>query len=431
LASGIEHAGFAFDSGPYVLLDRPGLEWAFHELGLSLEEHVPLERLDHVYQVATPHAPTVHFYCSLERTAAELDRQWPGSGRRYRDFVARTEAVYRRLQPLQRRSRPGAGDLLRSGAWRGIPFLLRSLGSLLDGTGLPAPVQEAAGIWTHIAGQKLREAPSPLAFVPSLIHGPGAFYPPAGIRAVPETLAAAARRAGVEIHFGVRVRAIRCADGRVQGVETDDGSVLDAGAVVANAHGVGTYLTLLGETPPRARRRLAKLPLQSPGICVYLALRGPTRPPYLRFWLPGGGALCRLLVTPSAVAPGEPRDGWHAARLIAPMDHSAAEEGGVAAQSAFLEQVLAEPWWQEHAGEHRVLATRLPAEWGRRFHLHRDSMNPVMTARFMRQGRLAHRSPYVRGLYLAGSSTHPGQWVSFCAISGILAADCLLADRNA
>jgi len=50
-------------------------------------------------------------------------------------------------------------------------------------------------------------------------------------------------------------------------------------------------------------------------------------------------------------------------------------------------------------------------------------MNPVMTARFMRAGRIAHRSPWVRGLYLAGSATHPGQWVSFCAISGILAAD--------
>jgi phytoene dehydrogenase-like protein len=46
----------------------------------------------------------------------------------------------------------------------------------------------------------------------------------------------------------------------------------------------------------------------------------------------------------------------------------------------------------------------------------------------MRAGRLAHRSPYVRGLYLAGSSTHPGQWVSFCAVSGILAADRLRED---
>jgi phytoene dehydrogenase-like protein len=55
-------------------------------------------------------------------------------------------------------------------------------------------------------------------------------------------------------------------------------------------------------------------------------------------------------------------------------------------------------------------------------------MNPVMTARLMRIGRLAHRSPYVERLYLSGSATHPGQWVSFCTISGVLAADRVLED---
>ena len=67
-------------------------------------------------------------------------------------------------------------------------------------------------------------------------------------------------------------------------------------------------------------------------------------------------------------------------------------------------------------------SVQAPAEWGAEYALHRDSMNPVMTAAFMRRGRLAHRSPVRPGLFLAGSSTHPGQWVSFAAISGILAA---------
>jgi phytoene dehydrogenase-like protein len=58
-------------------------------------------------------------------------------------------------------------------------------------------------------------------------------------------------------------------------------------------------------------------------------------------------------------------------------------------------------------------------------------MNPVMTAQLMRKGRLAHRSPSIKNLYLTGSSTHPGQWVSSCAIAGILAADCLNHDHPA
>jgi phytoene dehydrogenase-like protein len=110
------------------------------------------------------------------------------------------------------------------------------------------------------------------------------------------------------------------------------------------------------------------------------------------------------------------------------MDHTLAESGGATAQEAFLARVLEEDWWRRLFEEHRVLETRIPEKWGRDFNLHRNSMNPVMTSRLMRSGRLAHRSPNLKGLYLAGSSTHPGQWVSFCAISGVLAADAVRAD---
>jgi phytoene desaturase len=430
LAGGLEVDGLAFDAGPYILLDRPGLEWAFGAVGLDLAEHVPLRPIPHVYEVSTPEGVRVTFHADLGETAAGLERTWPGSGRRYEAFVRGVARAYRRLQPLQRVSRPGPWDLLRSGGWRDLPFLFRPLGRVLAGTGLPRPVVDALAIWTHVAGQRLEEAPSPLAFVPALIHTVGAAYPAGGIRAVPRALAGAARQAGVGLRFGVRVVAIRCAGGRVTGVETAGGDHLPADAVVSNAGGVDTYLNLLPVTPAPARQRLAQLPLQSPGVCAYLAVRGGpgAGSPYLRFHLPGGGELCRLLVRPGVLTPGVRRQGWQPARLIAPMEHGRAEAGGAAGQRAYLERVLAEGWWRGHVGEHRVLATRIPAEWGARYHLYRDSMNPVMTARFMRAGRLAHRSPYARGLYLAGSSTHPGQWVSFCAVSGVLAADRLRED---
>jgi phytoene dehydrogenase-like protein len=297
------------------------------------------------------------------------------------------------------------------------------LGAILDRTGLPSPVREAIAIWTHVAGQTVDEAPSPLAFVPALIHTVGAYYPATGIGSIPRALADAAVSAGVEFEYGTKVVAIPSRQGRVSGAETDRGQFIAADAVLSNHSGVGTYLTLLEGTPRRVRDRLNRLPLQSPGVCAYLAVRGPNRPPYLRFHLPEPGAACRLLVRPAVVAPAVERGGWSPARLIAPMPHREAERGGLAGQQAYLDRILAERWWHESIEEYRIVATRVPAQWGAQYELYRDSMNPVMSARLMRAGRLAHRSPYVRGLYLAGSSTHPGQWVSFCAISGILAAD--------
>jgi phytoene desaturase len=431
LAGGMEQDGLSFDVGPYILLDRPGLEWAFWAVGLDLDECVPLRPIPHVYEVSSAGGECVCFHASLEETAAGLERSWPGSGRRYEDFVRQRARSYGRLQPLQWRSRPGPWDLLKSGAWRDVPFLFRSLERVLAGTGLPPVVLDGIGIWTHVAGQRREQAPSPLAFVPALIHTIGAAYPAGGIRAVPRALTDAARRAGVDLRLQTRATSIRCDHGRVTGVETAAGDFLAADAVVSDV-GIATYLKLLPATPDSVRRRLEGLPLQSPGVCAYLAVRKPPEPgsSYLHFHLPGQGQLCRLLVRPGVLVPEAEHDGWRPARLIAPMPHEQAQAGAEAGQREYLERILGEPWWRGHVGEYRVLATRIPAQWGTQYHLYRDSMNPVMTAQLMRSGRLAHRSPLVRGLYLAGSATHPGQWVSFCAVSGVLAARLLQEDAT-
>lgn len=428
LASGLRREGLAFDAGPYVLLDRPGLDWAFRAVGLVLEEHVPLQRIEDVYEVTNGAGETVRFLADLGETAAGFDRTWPGSGRRYEAFVHAMARIHDRLRPLLRVSRPGPADLIRTGAWRHLPFLRSALGTVLARAGLPAAVNDAVAIWTHVAGQTTAEAPSPLAFVPAMIHTVGAYYPAGGIATVPRALETAAASAGVELRFGTTVRRILSDGGRIHGIQTTEDQYLAADAVISNAGGVGTYLDLVAETPLPVRRRLEQMPLQSPGICAYLAVKGGARPPYLRFLLPGGNQLCRLLVLPEVMAPGLRHDGWAPARLIAPMRQEEAQRLGPSGQRAFLDRILAEPWWRAHTGEARVLDAKVPAEWGAAFLLHRDSMNPVMTARLMRRGRLAHRSPHLRGLYLAGSATHPGQWVSFCAISGVLAADALRED---
>ncbi|HEY7544563.1 MAG TPA: NAD(P)/FAD-dependent oxidoreductase [Blastocatellia bacterium] len=425
LASGFEKDGFAFDAGPYILLDRNGLEWAFNQLGLDLASSVALRKIEDVYEVSSESA-SVHFHSDLEETAAGFERQWKGSGKRYRNFVESSMSVYERLRPLLHVSHPGLFDLIRCGALSCAPFVFRSLKSVLDRTGLPQAVINALSIWTHIAGQQASEAPSVMAMVPALIHKVGAYYPVNGIGSIPQALARAAEAAGVEFRYGCKIKSIRCNGGRATGVETDDGEFIASDAVVSNHSGVGTYLELMDATPARAGERLKKLPLQSPGVIAYLAVKGQLRPPYLRFRLPAN-ELCRLLVAQSVLATETESDGWQTARLIAPMRFAEAELGE-AHQGEYLNRILEEKWWRELVEDHRVIAMRTPAEWGKEFTLYRDSMNLVMTARLMLRGRLAHRSPYARGLYLAGSSTHPGQWVSFSAISGILAADCLRED---
>jgi phytoene dehydrogenase-like protein len=112
------------------------------------------------------------------------------------------------------------------------------------------------------------------------------------------------------------------------------------------------------------------------------------------------------------------------------MQHRDAERIGAEGQADELRRMVDQSWWREGLSDVELLAQRTSRQWGQEMNLYRDSMNPVMSRRLLLEGRMRHRSPWIRGLYLAGASTHPGQWVSFCAISGVLAAEAAHADST-
>ena len=418
--------GVTFDIGPYLLLDRPGLERAFAWLGLSLDREVDLVRVEDVCEIGGGSAPPIRFHADLARTAAGLEAAYPGSGARYEALVASVTHTYARLSPLLFEPSPRRALMRHPAAWPALPFLLRPLARVLASTGLPRPVIEAIAIWSHFVGQPVDEAPSPMAFAPMFLHVQGAFYARGGIGTVPAAIARAAEGAGARLRLGARVTGIRCDDRRVKALELASGEVVALDAVVSNHGGVGTHELVVGASVERSRAAVDGLKLQSPGACAWLTLRGPPPATYLRFHRPDTGP-ASVLVQPRAVDPSCGREGTYPARLISTIDHAHAERIGPGGQRAWFEERLAEPWWKD-AGDATVLAVRTPSDWGAQFLLARDALNPAMTARFMRQGRLPHRSPDVRGLYLAGSSTHPGQFVAFCAQSGVHAANRLHQD---
>ncbi len=426
LAGSFVKEGLSFDAGPYVLLDYPGLSWALERLKIPLGP-LDLVRVQTFYSLQQEGAETVRIESDLKKTADSFEAKWPGAGGKYKEFIAFTQKTHKGLQPMLYRSNPGLWDLFQTGAWRHIPFLLRSLDSVLQASQLPEEIQSAIAIWTGIAGQKRSEALAPLGFVPSLIHGVGAYVPRGGIGVVPEAVEAAALKAGVTIRTQEVVEQIEIRSGKATGVILETGEICQADAVISNA-GLGTYLKLApSAVPPQARRWMGDLPLQGPGVCIYMKIRNPVPPPLIRFFQDPGSDLWTL-ITPGAMFPERCVDGWYPARIIAPLHHSVAQSFTEGQQKAFAEKLLQDPKLKPLVGDYEVLEIRTPKSWGQAFRLYEDSMNPVMTAQFMRRGRLAHRSPYLKGLYLAGSASHPGQWISFCAISGVLAAELILKD---
>lgn len=418
LAGPLEADGVAFDGGPYLLLDRPGLSWAFEQLGETLEDHVALLPVDEVVRVHGGDGPPVCIHGDLERTVAGIEARWPGHGERYRRFATRMVGAYQALAPLQRVAQPRPWHMLREGRLRFTPLLLRSLEGTLRASGLPQQVADAVGVWAHIAGRPLGEAPATVALVTGIVHSVGAWTVRGGMHRVPLALEAIGRARGVAFRYGAKVERIGRQGGRITGLVVD-GEPIPVGPdalVVSNAPGIGTCTELVDPPDPALTRRLAAWPLQSPGVGAWILHEGhDVDVPFVDVHLDGG---TRFRVHPGSVDP----DRVGRARILAPTDHAWAGRVGPEGQRRFLEEVLAGAWWRGGLAAPRVVATRIPSEWGRRMHLHRDSMNPAMTRDSLVKGRLPHRGLLAENLRLTGSATHPGQWVSFCAISGVLAA---------
>ena len=175
-----------FDAGPYVILDRASLDDVFNRLGLELETSAgPLTRLKSVYSVhfADDEAP-LHIHADKERTAAELNLRWPGSGQAYLRFIKESYAIYQKLRPLLFISRPGMRDIWRAGLMREISFLLAPALRILQQSELPAPVIRALGVWAQLGGQRLHAAPSPVVLIPAIFHELGAWVPQRGMSAL-------------------------------------------------------------------------------------------------------------------------------------------------------------------------------------------------------------------------------------------------------
>ncbi len=399
-------------------------------MGEELDRALELIPVNDVYEVSIPGAKPIRVRASLDETAEGLEREHPGSAANYRVFVAEMRRAHQRLAPLLTADHAGPWRAVRTGAVRALPVLMRSLATILRRSGLPEPVQQAVGIWTHIAGQSLEGAPAPLAFVPALIHSEGCYVPRGGVGRVASYAYEKAVASGVTFRFSTPVEKIVVASGRVTGLELGTGERVPADCVVSNASGIGTLLDLVpGESG--MDDYVKSLPLQSPGVAAYIALKRAPSPPYMRFWLAPEDreAPSRLVVQPSVVLP-ELAGERTPARIVAPLAYDIAEHLASGGQDALLERVVKDPRFAEALGPFEVLARRTPRIYGQRHWLHRDSMNPVMTAAFMRKGRLPHRLKKPKGLYLVGSSTHPGQWVSFCSISGILGARSVLSDMG-
>lgn len=470
-------AGLALDAGPTVLTLRWIFEHIFEAAGSRLADHVTLTPLD----VLARHAwgadvarEQLDLHADQRLSSDAIARfAGPAEARRFDAFCAEARRVYRTLEgPYLRSQRPSVAGMVRALGPRGLAQLtalgpLTSLASLLTRRFADPRLRQLFGRYATYCGSSPATAPATLMLV-AQVEMDGVWAVQGGMHALAQALAALAVQQGVEIDYGVRVSHISRSNagaGRVDAVHTACGRQLPADAVVFNGDADALAHGLLGApvqpaVPPRAPRdrslsaltaavvaRTAGFELSRHNVFFHAPhqVAGEFDDVFERGRLPERGTVYVCAQDRSGRAAA-------AATNTSCTEATSTEAPGTAAPERLLVLVNAPPngdTQRAHAEDiarcerstHALLThcglqlhsaaqdwqRTTPQDFERLFPASGGSLYGTATRGWMALFRRPGSSTAVPGLFLAGGSVHPGPGVPMAAMSGVLAAEALMA----
>ncbi|MBB4303302.1 1-hydroxycarotenoid 3,4-desaturase [Rhodobium orientis] len=454
--------GVEIDSGPTVMT----MKWVFDELlepaGTSLEAEVGLEtasilarhgwqdgsRLDLFADTNDSHAAIAAF--ADRRNADGYLRLCEDSARIYK-LLQRTFIADTRPNPVQLASRLGAGSL---GAIRQIkPFstLWKSLGDYFPDKRL----RQLFGRYATYCGSSPYEAPATLMLI-SHVEQDGVWLVKGGMHQLPLAIAAVAERNGARFDYGRAVdRVLTDSDG-VTGVQLDDGEVIEAGAVIFNGDMSALAAGKLGEVDTglrptsRGRRSLSAMTWSASGVTAGFPLsrhnvffsndykaefdalfkrRAVPREPTVYICAQGRNDRgARIDAVPDA-APDAAEPLFFLINAPAIGDAHEYAESEIERCLDAMVRVL-ERCGLTVNGSQTESVTTTPTGFARMFPATGGALYGPASHGWMSSFQRPGAKTNVPGLYMAGGSVHPGPGIPMAALSGRIAAETLIADRD-
>ncbi len=436
-------AGYQFDTGPTVLTMPELLAETLAAVGEELTDWLELTRLDPAYRAHFPDGSTLDVLPDTVRMAAEVSRV---CGPREADGYLRFVDYARHLWRLERddfiaRNLDSprdllTGNLLRLLAAGGFRRLATKVGQFFA----DPRTRRIFSFQSLYAGVAPHDALALYAVIAYLDTVAGVYYPRGGIHAIPQALAGAAEKHGVQIRYDTTVSSVETKGGRATAVVTDAGERIPADAVVLNPDLPAAYRLL----PAAAPRRLSRLRF-SPSCVV---LHAGSRQAYSRIahhnvhfgrsWRAAFDEVIRrgrlmsdpsLLVTnPSRTDPSVAPAGRQAYYVLAPVPNLATgplDWRTATLPSRYAEELartLEERGYVGFRDGIEVSKMVTPADWA---DYGLAAGTPFAAAHTLRQtGPFRPRNvhPSLENVFFVGAGTQPGVGVPMVLISGKLAA---------
>lgn len=449
--STFERDGYHFDVGASIVEIIQPIELAFKLLGTTLQKEIDLIPCDPIMTFIFKDGSRVTYPVSIERTGEIIASISPEDGRRWKDFVAfMHELMEVTLNTFFIEPVNTFGDMLKlvkkdPRFLKFLPVFLSSYQDMLQRFFKNEKVLRTMAYQSLYFGFPPAIVPGPYAMVPYSEHV-GIYYPRGGMIKIPQAFQRVGERYGMELRLNTLVTKVLVSNGRVQGVRLADGSEITSRIVVSNINARTLYLKLIGEEhlPPLAARGIKSYRYSKGVPMIYVGLDAAPQleahhsviavsPEEVnRYWwdnvergrLPEEtfGLICWPTHSDPSLAP----KGCHVLNLIPEAFYRLSGSDWDTEKPRFIEKTLndlsktAIPGLKEHV---KVIECATPLDFERRLLLPEGAIYALQQdLPAMAVFRPAAKSKVIQGLYLSGSTTHPGGGVPTTIASGIIAS---------
>jgi 1-hydroxycarotenoid 3,4-desaturase len=444
--------GDAIDGGPTVFTMRAVFAEIFAACGAALEDHLTMQPAtilarhawgdDRLDLFADPQASEAAIGDFAGRSAARGYRAFRAEARRIFDALDRPFLRRTNTNPITLGWRMGLGGFADYCTLRPYTSLWRALGGYFEDPRL----RQLFGRYATYCGSSPFKSPATLMLI-AHVEASGVWLIDGGMHRLALALEALGRTNGVTFRYGLRVSEIVVERGRATGVTLQNGERISATAVVCNADPSAIGAGHFGQAARRATRAVP-LRRRSLGAMVWTG-RAKTRGfPLVRHNVFFSGdypaefaALARgeLAAAPSVYVCAQDRDAAGSGpapdseRLQIIVNAPPGGDGTpytpseIATCARQMLDRVSQSGLILDLADSTVLTTPndfdslFPSTGGALY----GPASHGWAASFRRQGSRTR----IPGLYCAGGSTHPGAGVPMAALSGQLAAECLLSDR--
>jgi phytoene desaturase len=438
--------GFRFDTGPSVITMRHVFEQLWCETGRDLCNYVDLLPLDPVTRYFWRDGLVLDATTGEEAMCERIKTFAPQDVDGYRKFMRYAQRLYETIsQPFLYRQQPGLFDLFKLpladafniDAMRTIHQAVRA--HFTD----PHLIQLFDRFATYNGSSPYR-APATLNVIAHVEMAQGAWYPRGGVFSLAKAFERLAIELGVELHYESPAAEICVNRNRVQGVRLVDGQTINADAVIANADVTWTYEQLLPKSL-RPKGIIQKLEPSCSGFAMMLGVPNQSDATahhniffsdnypqefddIFKRKLPPTDPTIYLCITSKTDVEDAPpnHENWFVLTNAPYLSENFDWRANETEYANQIKQLLfAQTSSRPVIFEQRMTPQTIQNTYGgNRGAIYGFSSNTKLAA-FMRPN---NRARHIKKLYFANGSAHPGGGVPLVTLSGMAAAECVLAD---